>query len=243
MRGVDMSSLFSCKIYKMCPRKSKIQAAVQNPINSELVEQINDYLDDKYLQMEPKQRIDDSSVDVKPSLNNNDDNRDKDSNPINKPSKQSSRPQTYSKSSHFHPVDDDDDKTDNEEPTSDIDKHDEPHLETADSSIHVTDNSVTASVTPRTCDIRDYVLEIPNMLNLRDDTSGVIRSAFKGSEFWIYYNDKINLNSVMSIVLDVLSASGYIYLEFSRLARTDNAIVFDIVNNDPQSILGGTNNE
>ena len=43
-----------------------------------------------------------------------------------------------------------------------------------------------------------------------------------------YYDDKINLNNVMGPVLELLNAASYTYLQFNRLARTDNAIVFQV---------------
>lgn len=67
---------------------------------------------------------------------------------------------------------------------------------------------------------------------MRQDTCGVDRVQFKDDEVWVYYNDKINLNNVMSVVIEVLNAANYTYLEFNRLARSDNAMVFQIIFND-----------
>ena len=39
----------------------------------------------------------------------------------------------------------------------------------------------------------------------------------------------MNLNNVMGSVIELVSALGYANLEFNRLARSDNAIVFQIV--------------
>ena len=47
-------------------------------------------------------------------------------------------------------------------------------------------------------------------------------------ELWIHYNDSINLNNVMEPVIAVLNAANYFKLDFNRLARTENAIVFSI---------------
>ena len=65
--------------------------------------------------------------------------------------------------------------------------------------------------------------------NSRKDCVGVSRVAVKDSELWVYYNDDINLNNVMTAVVDLVSELGMTYLEFNRLARSNNAIVFDIV--------------
>lgn len=69
---------------------------------------------------------------------------------------------------------------------------------------------------------------IKGTLNVREDTKGVSRIFIKDDELWIYYQDKINLNSVMEPVIAVLNGTGFTNLEFNRLARTENAIVFQI---------------
>ena len=79
------------------------------------------------------------------------------------------------------------------------------------------------------CDkVRVDAAAIKGTLNVRDDTKGVSRIFVKDKELWIYYQDKINLNSVMEPVIEVLNGTGFTNLEFNRLARTENAIVFDI---------------
>lgn len=79
------------------------------------------------------------------------------------------------------------------------------------------------------CDYVD-VEAIRGTLNVREDTCGVSRIFIKEkeNELWIYYQDKINLNSVMEPVISVLNSTGFTNLEFNRLARTDNAIVFEV---------------
>lgn len=79
------------------------------------------------------------------------------------------------------------------------------------------------------CDYVD-VEAIRGTLNAREDTNGVSRIFIKEkeNELWIYYQDKINLNSVMEPVISVLNSTGFTNLEFNRLARTDNAIVFEV---------------
>lgn len=69
---------------------------------------------------------------------------------------------------------------------------------------------------------------IQGTLNAREDTKGVNRLQVKDSELWIYFNDDVNLNDTMINVIEVLNSTGYTYLTFNRLARSNNAIVFDI---------------
>jgi hypothetical protein len=69
---------------------------------------------------------------------------------------------------------------------------------------------------------------IKKLLNTEDDTQGVARVDIDDSETWIYYDDKVNLNDIFDNVIALLKDSKYDMLKFSRLARTDNAVVFDI---------------
>ena len=72
---------------------------------------------------------------------------------------------------------------------------------------------------------------IKGTLNAREDTNGVIRLEVKDHELWIYFNDDVNLNDKMVEVISVLNSTGYTYLKFNRLARSNNAIVFDVMLN------------
>lgn len=78
--------------------------------------------------------------------------------------------------------------------------------------------------------LSQIVTEIRGLLNLRAETEGVSRIVYNDdkAEMWIHYNDSVNLNNILDAVLDLISVSGYYYLGFSRLARSDNAIVFDV---------------
>lgn len=88
-----------------------------------------------------------------------------------------------------------------------------------------------------TTDVTDHLdLEVESIkgtLNAKDDTSGVSRVGVKDDkEVWVYYNDNVNLNDVMVPVIEQMNASGYNYLEFNRLARSDNAVVFVVLRED-----------
>ena len=69
---------------------------------------------------------------------------------------------------------------------------------------------------------------IKGTLNVKEDTNGVTRLNVADSELWIYFHDDVNLNDKMVEVINTLNAAGYTYLKFNRLARSNNAIVFDI---------------
>ena len=79
--------------------------------------------------------------------------------------------------------------------------------------------------------VSQAVNEIPGILNLREDTAGVTYAVLKNSsnnEIWIYYANDIDINKVLEKVNEVLVNSGYYFLEFNRVSRDENAIVFTI---------------
>ena len=69
---------------------------------------------------------------------------------------------------------------------------------------------------------------IKKLLNDQEDAQGVVRVDIDDKDVWIYYDDKVNLNDVLDNVISISKSNGYDMLKFSRLARTDNAVVFDI---------------
>lgn len=227
--------LLNCKLYRASKRKSNILGAISDPINSELVKQLRSYLDDKYLTsdyLDPTETSVDDTAKNEPSSKSDDDND-------RRPSVHSQPPQPHVARPDSH-ISDDADNLPDLDTSSDEDDKDDTDSNTGESTSsnlqsasQVSSDPVLSSAQISEIDISDYAQEVINTLNLRDDTCGVTRSIFKGNEFWIYYNDKINLNSVMSVVLDVLASAGYTHLEFNRLARTDNAIVFDVVDIGP----------
>lgn len=227
--------LLNCKLYRASKRKSNILGAISDPINSELVKQLRSYLDDKYLTsdyLDPAETSVDDTAKNEPSSESADDND-------GRPPVHSQPPQPHVAKPDSH-ISDDADNLPDLDTSSDEDDKDDTDSDTGESTSsnlqsasQVSSDPVLSSAQISEIDISDYAQEVINTLNLRDDTCGVTRSMFKGNEFWIYYNDKINLNSVMSVVLDVLASAGYTHLEFNRLARTDNAIVFDVVDIGP----------
>lgn len=215
-------------MYKNSKNKSKILASIQNPINSELVEQLKSYIDipESDTSEESDRRVlQDISV------------------------------RTSEDSESITPDEVDKDSEDGADiPTSEESKTEDTAIE-SDTDTEATVKSVEESTTvvgkpivgqtvlysENKCvaytSIDDVVWELKGALNLKDDTSGVSRVQVKQNELWIYYDDSINLNSVMNPVLDYLNAASYTYLEFNRLARSDNAIVFEISFIDTDNIV------
>lgn len=220
-----VSAIFASKLYQASSRKDRIHSAYMNPLNAELVQQIDSYVSPKYqklLEPEEQEPADSQNLDT---ANTGEDNS------------RSSSGSSYSGGggSSFSGggvpgmiTDEPADSSVDDIETEDVDV--EPSGE--ESFEPQEDESVEQStVIASSCTEKDAALEVDTIkgsLNVKDETSGVTRVRVKDKELWIYYQDSINLNSVMPDVIDTMNALGYTYLEFSRLARTDNAIVFDI---------------
>lgn len=220
-----VSAIFASKLYQASSRKDRIHSAYMNPLNAELVQQIDSYVSPKYQKLlEPEEQKPDDSQNLDTANTGEDDGR-------------SSSGSSYSGGggSSFSGggvpgmiTDEPADSSVDDIETEDVDV--EPSGEESFESQK--DESVEQStVIASSCTEKDAALEVDTIkgsLNVKDETSGVTRVRVKDKELWIYYQDSINLNSVMPDVIDTMNALGYTYLEFSRLARTDNAIVFDI---------------
>lgn len=220
-----VSAIFASKLYQASSRKDRIHSAYMNPLNAELVQQIDSYVSPKYqklLEPEEQEPADSQNLDT---ANTGEDNS------------RSSSGSSYSGGggSSFSGggvpgmiTDEPADSSVDDIETEDVDV--EPSGE--ESFEPQEDESVEQStVIASSCTEKDAALEVDTIkgsLNVKDETSGVTRVRVKDKELWIYYQDSINLNSVMPDVIDTMNTLGYTYLEFSRLARTDNAIVFDI---------------
>lgn len=220
-----VSAIFASKLYQASSRKDRIHSAYMNPLNAELVQQIDSYVSPKYQKLlEPEKQEPADSQNLDTANTGEDDGR-------------SSSGSSYSGGggSSFsgggvpgmitdEPADSSVDDIETED--ADVEPSGEESFEPQE------DESVEQStVIASSCTEKDAALEVDTIkgsLNVKDETSGVTRVRVKDKELWIYYQDSINLNSVMPDVIDTMNALGYTYLEFSRLARTDNAIVFDI---------------
>lgn len=219
-----MNSIFASKLYICSSRQDKIKAALTNPINAELVSQIADYLDDEELR-----KLADKNNKKEESANTDKEDKKKDS----------EEPDFKDESVHFTPnpksfPSSERDMEEKEE--SDIEDKEAEETEdkeakegTVESNTYINPSSICIN------NISGDVNSIKGILNMNDDTKGVTRVNIKNDEMWIYYEDSINLNNIMTSVIELLNASNYFYLEFNRLARSDNAIVFQISMEDTNS--------
>lgn len=223
-----INAIYASKLYRASKRKDKIQAAFLNHSNSELVTQLRSYLDEPYQEytVPQKQELpEDADADAAVADDIGEGGEPKES---GAPSKGHSAPHhsgggfsipdTFDAGldEDFNPADnlvtvDDEDIS---EITEDTSEPEEPVEES---------ENVYGST-----DITEKVDVIKGTLNGQADTSGVTRIHIKDNEMWIYYNDEVNLNNIMTNVIEYMNAAGYTDLEFNRLARSDNAIVFVI---------------
>ena len=227
---MKLQRIYSSKLYVTSTRKDRIHAAIQDPINAELVQQLSEYLDDEG-QMELKQAVKEEeteAADVAPADNSEASG-----------SEDSFAPAPSGGGSHSSFTGDvfkdfgGDDFEGGEEVSEDISVAE--GAETApevpvEESTKVGGQPITAACQLWNTfdDVVSDCETIKGTLNSREDTTGVNRLQVKDHELWIYYKDDTNLNDKMVEVIETLNALGYTYLTFNRLARSNNAIVFDI---------------
>lgn len=223
-----IDAIYNSKLYRISKRKSAIVAAANNPINTELVTQLADALSPVY-------QKEDYLVDKE----------------VEKAKAEAAKARKAEEAAAETEEVDDANSTLASKPSSHIadsfrkaEKHEKEAAEEGREALAEpaepkdVDNSTVSSGQPITAtrmltkDMKEVVDQIKGLLNLQDTTTGVNRILVKDSELWIYYNDSINLNNVMANVIEALNAAGYDYLEFNRLARSDNAIVFQIIFKD-----------
>ena len=231
-----MTSIFESKIYASLSqeRKDKVKAAYLNPVNLELVQQLSTYLD------EP--------VESDPEFNNQDtvhvNDVSKKSNENIKPRVQEGSHSASSKARRTLPsmnklvkdLEDEENTNVGEldvEPSSTQNSVAEPDTESEPSNTTTTaqqSESTEASTVIKAscCNVPEVDLDtIRGTLNAREETTGVTQIRRRENEIWIYYGDKVNLNNILPITIDIIA---YIdpRLEFNRLARSNNAIVFEL---------------
>lgn len=228
-----MKSIYASKLYRASSRKDRIQAALGAHANLALVKQLAESLDEEYKvpenlgsPQEDKQGKDadgfddflvDKEIDPDKDLVTVDDIGE-DSNI--KPSHSTSHSPSVG-TGHKKVTKDDSEEPGAPEPPSESSEPKEEN-KPADNAPKETEASTTITSSEQ---ISLTVLR--DSLNSREDTHGVSRVAEKENEIWIYYKDEINLNNIMTEVIEYLANAGYVTLEFNRLARSDNAIIFE----------------
>lgn len=230
-----MSIIATSKMYKSSKRKSAIMAAVKNPVNMQLVEQLNEYVGDEYQYL-----LDDSTTDLQDDTEteaeNENDLKETADTSSQEDSGSSPSPAPARQPLHEKYADELQESPEMPDAQPSEPSESEPEPESADASTNVSDKPIMADTSviqeESSVTLAGIAGEIKGILNSRNETNGVARvSVKKADEVWIFYNDSINLNTVMEPVIRILAAASYHYLDFNRLARTENAIVFTINSN------------
>ena len=214
-----LEKIYASTLFKASKNKDAIKSALEDPINMELVQQLREYLDD-----DVKEQLTSKPLDFDAPGMFSDDVEDvpevDDEVKEEFHSTGSARPASFtSKSDHFEDLED----FENSEGGEDF-------TETSDTKIEETPEPEETSVESSTMIQKKLNLEeLQGTLNSREDTAGVSYILQKDDELWIHYNDKTNLNNVMEAVITLFRDLGYDNLTFNRLARSANAIVFEIV--------------
>ena len=215
--------IYSSKLFKSNPRQSKIKATIESPVNMELVRQLESYITDPLFD-------DNHDTDSKYDNSNlNTDNSNKHLNDDTDNSAKSDKHVLRKNTLHTDISDSHDEISDDHQSDeiSDEFESDEDKFESTDDDFETREDEAINSNSQLNMLDTD---NIKNVLNAEDTTCGVYRITIRNNELWIYYDDKINLNNVMGNVITRLDE--YKSLFFNRLARSDNAIVFEI--NDGQ---------
>ena len=208
---------------KSADEKLRILSALDNPVNLELVKQFASYLDKEYrtednLVHEEARKSESHGQAETPNMGESE--RMPMSTPHSSGGSGGSLFDQFNDLSEELP-EDNIDVTDTESESEET--VEEPESESTEASTVIGGETISASESP----IHELDLDsLIGTLNIADETTGVSRAKKINNEVWIYYNDKINLNNIMESVISTLSRAGYSTLEFNRLARSENAIVF-----------------
>ena len=214
-------------MFRSSSRKDHIRANIADPINVELVQQIQDLTDDEDV------------VTAKPSEGSSANTKERKilKGPSSSPSGGSYSPSFNDGS---EPSDDDifipdeenvDDTVDdsNEENESLDTEADLDNASTDISEEYVESSEAITAVVEDELDSN----QLKSILNEGSSlTYGVSRISERKNEVWIYYNDDVNLNPMLSDIIYTVESSKFNNLEFNRIARSDNAVVFEKVDKD-----------
>lgn len=229
-----MKAIFASKLYKTLSidAKERVKAALTNPLNSELVTQLKSYLDEEYQAV--NDAADEEVVEKSETGDATEGVETGDESSNNSTSGASGGSKSFG-----------DKVSDIEDTLGDMPDGSESESESSSEESSDVEESTNILQTPinASLNIKNAVDEIKGMLNLDEDTHGVALVKYDDKELWVYYQDDINLNNIMYNVIAKINASGYSNLAFNRLARSDNAIVFDISAISTENVVKPIENE
>lgn len=222
------TTIQASKIYKNSKYKSRINANMESPINKELIVQLADLISTPTVDVSKQSPSDVSTNPIAPSDQGTENNApmpsgEFTSNGIGSISK--------SASDAMNKIDEIREDMGETEPSSEPSTEPTESTESETSTTEEVEEATKIQGKPimaamQSTLINDSLDSIMGLLNADAETSGVIRAAITDSELWLYYNDNTNLNNVMESVISRLNSASYTTLEFNRLARSNNAMVF-----------------
>lgn len=225
-------AILASKMFKSSARQKEILAAMELPENVELVQQLDEYLDDEYLTIKRNsetQFTEDTSESIEGNPDTSDMSDGGDTSTIPRRSAGGGSPAKFTPNESLMDKHGDElAELEGEEPDMSSNEPKEPNASVQRKGKAIVADTIVNPFVDLYADLIGIANEIKGTLNARQDTAGVSRVQMKNDELWVYYNDDINLNNVMTNVLNVLNAANYKYFEFNRLARTDNAMVFTV---------------
>ena len=238
--------IVASKIFKGSKNQSKILAEIQDPVNKELVEQLDSYVSiDDYNELADK--LKDAEAELSELKEGSPDIEGPEMvNPTKGgPSKSSTSSPSFaghSSSGTFDSTEfDSGDFSDMEDAEFDEDlgeaepagddslylEDDEPVAE----STKVKKSPVVASTYVTMEKVSHAVHEIPGTLNLREETKGATHATLRGTssnEIWVFYDDEVDLSKILGDIDQVIKESGYYFIDFNRVARDEHAVVFNV---------------
>lgn len=230
MYEIIASKIIGSKLYKSSKRKNAILNAIQDPKNAGLLTQLAEYLDEQYQtpeNLEGKPEVkeapegEEGGESIRPSEGGGAGGGGGAIAGLGEGMSLMDAPET----------EEDLDALMKEEGGSDegADLAGDDGYESADDSVEESTKIKKRKITACEDITTDQLESLKSSLNLVEETKGVTRISIKNNELWLYYNDDINLNNIMTDVIESVSSLGIDWAEFNRLARSDNAIVFEIV--------------
>ena len=232
-----MKAIFASKLYIASSRKDNIRAALSDPMNKELVQQLRSYLSE-----DTKKELSDSPT---PQESFEDhyaapDGWDEEEAPSSGHRIDTSpRPTPSPSGGSGNLTDSWEDANDLDLPNASQDDFvddapEQSQVDDTSSAPEIQDNvpDETAQASTAITGVDDGQGNIPSeaelqeLLKSQEQCPGVRKVSLQGDEIWIYYSDNINLNNVMEPTISALAS--YPNIEFNRLARTYNAVVFTV---------------
>lgn len=218
-----LEKIYGSTLFKASKNQDAIRSALENPVNMELVQQLREYLDDDVRRklVEKPVEFDTEGMFSEDVVDDDNESDEEDSREPSAGAPRVSPASFSSKSDHLDDLKEFEDAGDTPSSVEDDNSTEDTKPQPAEN-----DSSVeSATMIQPKLDLN----ALQGTLNSREDTAGVSYLLQKDNELWIHYNDSINLNNTMEAVITLIRDLGYDNLTFNRLARSANAIVFEIV--------------